>query len=221
MGKFRVVERFISINGEGARAGQLSVFIRFQGCNLDCSYCDTQYANRDDTPVTEMTTEEIIAYAQKTGIRNITLTGGEPLLQEGVEGLVNSLGNLGFQVEIETNGSVWIDDFKSLPFKAIFNMDYKLPSSGMEDRMVPENFMFLRPKDCVKFVIGAPEDLPEAEKIIRTYALTARCRVYFMPVFGEIDPAIIVDYMKERKLNGVRMHLQLQKYIWKPETRGV
>ena len=101
----RVAEKFISINGEGTRAGELAVFIRFQGCNLRCSYCDTMWANEPDCPYEEMSPEEICDYVAGTGITNCTLTGGEPLLQRDMKQLVRLLiDQCGCRVEIETNG---------------------------------------------------------------------------------------------------------------------
>jgi 7-carboxy-7-deazaguanine synthase len=107
----KVVEKFVSINGEGTRAGELAVFIRFKGCNLACSYCDTMWANEKDCPFTEMSQEEILDYVKSTGVKNVTLTGGEPLLQEGVDRLIDLLLDSDLRVEIETNGAVDLRPF--------------------------------------------------------------------------------------------------------------
>lgn len=90
--KYKVVEKFVSINGEGTCAGQLAVFIRFQGCNLNCSFCDTKWANEQDAPFTWMTEQEIYEYIKETGVVNVTLTGGEPLKREGISALLELLG---------------------------------------------------------------------------------------------------------------------------------
>ena len=100
-------------------------------------------------------------------------------------------------------------------------MDYKLPSSGMEKHMCLENFEILKKKDTVKFVSGSIEDLKKALEIIRKYDLSRRCHVYISPVFGSIEPAKIVDFMVENKLNDVNLQLQLHKFIWDPNMRGV
>lgn len=221
MEQFTLAETFVSINGEGICAGELAVFLRFHGCNLDCSFCDTKWANAVETPVTRMTTQKLVDYVQKTGVRNVTLTGGEPLLQPGIAELITALGALGYRVEIETNGSVALDKFAALPFRPCFTMDYKLPGSGMECSMCTENFFLLHTKDAVKFVVESEEDMIRASDIIHKYALTARCAVYFSPVFGNIQPEVIVNYMKSHLLNGVRLQLQLHKYIWDPRKRGV
>lgn len=221
MGQFSLVESFVSINGEGTHAGELAVFLRFQGCNLHCSFCDTSWANIDTVPTKQVTTEHLVRYVQDSGVHNVTLTGGEPLLQPDIASLVTALGALGYRVEIETNGSVPLEPFSGLSFRPSFTMDYKLAGSGMEASMLPENFSCLTARDTVKFVVGDQKDLERAVEMIRTYALTSRCAVYFSPVFGRITPSEIVKFMKQNLLNGVRLQLQMHKYIWDPQKRGV
>ena len=218
---FKVAEKFVSINGEGPRAGELAVFLRFCGCNLDCGYCDTSWANTADVKYGLASAEELVAYVKSTGVKNVTLTGGEPLLQEDIARLIVLLGESGAEVEIETNGSVPLQDIVSLSPRPSVTADYKLPSSGMEKYMLTENFSYLTLRDAVKFVVGGMCDLVRAEEIINRYSLTDRCRVYFSPVFGKIKPVEIADFMKERNLNGVRLQLQLHKIIWNPDMRGV
>lgn len=218
---YKVAEIFSSINGEGTRAGELSVFVRLCGCNLHCSYCDTSWANQPDAPFTSMTALQILQAAKETGIRNITLTGGEPLLAPGIAELVFLLSESGFSVEIETNGSIEITGLCQLPVRPIFTMDYKLPESGMEEHMCIKNFSYLSKEDTVKFVAGSAGDLEKALEIIRTYSLTEKCHVYFSPVFGKIEPAEMVEFMKTHTLNGVRLQLQLHKFIWDPMQRSV
>ena len=219
----RVAEKFISINGEGTRAGELAVFIRFQGCNLCCSYCDTMWANAADCPFEEMSPEEICDYVAETGITNCTLTGGEPLLQRDMKQLVRLLiDKCGCRVEIETNGSANLTPLTMDPqHRPVFTMDYKLPSSGCESAMRRDNFELLGREDTVKFVCGSLEDLERAHEIMQEYSLTDRCHVYFSPVFGSIEPASIVDFMQQRRLNKVRLQIQMHKVIWDPDRRGV
>ncbi len=221
MGQFSMVESFVSINGEGTHAGELAVFLRFQGCNLHCDFCDTSWANVDTVPTKQVTAEQLVQYVQESGVHNVTLTGGEPLLQPDMASLVTALGALGYRVEIETNGSVPLEPFSGLSFRPSFTMDYKLAGSGMEKFMLPENFSCLTARDTVKFVVGDCQDLERAAEIIRTYALTSRCAVYLSPVFGRITPAEMVEFMKQNLLNGVRLQLQMHKYIWDPQKRGV
>lgn len=216
-----VVEKFISINGEGAHAGELAAFIRFRGCNLSCSYCDTCWANTENAPAEYETIEELAAWVAETGVHNVTLTGGEPLLQKECGALAELLIKNGCRVEIETNGSISLERLASSEYRPVFNMDYKLPSSGMEEFMCVDNFRLLNCHDTVKFVSGSIADLEKAAKLIDKYRLKERCHVFISPVFGEIDPADIVDFMEEHKMNGVRLQLQLHKFIWEPTRRGV
>lgn len=218
---YPVMEKFISINGEGTRAGELAAFIRFRGCNLNCSYCDTRWANTHDAPAEYFTAEALARWVKETNVTNVTLTGGEPLLQEEIKALIALLIEQGNSVEIETNGSVSLASFAQMERRPVFTMDYKLPSSGMEGFMCMENFGLLEKQDTVKFVSGSMQDLECAAKIIEQYALLSRCHVYISPVFGKLNPADIVEYMIARNLNGVRLQLQLHKFIWDPDQKGV
>ena len=124
--EYKVVEKFVSINGEGQCAGELAVFVRFQGCNLNCSYCDTSWANEKDAPYQVMTEEEICTWIQQQNVTNVTLTGGEPLLQPGIDVLLKCLSRENLRIEIETNGSVGLDGFVGIGENIRFTMDYKL-----------------------------------------------------------------------------------------------
>ncbi len=221
--KYKTAEIFTSINGEGMRAGELAVFIRLCGCNLKCSYCDTMWANSESTPHKDMTASEIKNAVLKTGIKNVTLTGGEPLIAPYIKELLICLTeDESLNVEIETNGSVSIGEFAFIKNRPVFTIDYKLPSSGMEDNMCLEhNLAFIEKKDCMKFVSGCKEDLERAAEIVEKYNLTERCHVILSPVFGKIDPAFIVEFMKLKNMGKVRLQLQLHKFIWNPEKRGV
>ena len=218
----RVAEKFISINGEGVRAGELAVFVRFQGCNLRCHYCDTKWALAKDCPYEEMSPEQIHAYTKRTGIKNVTLTGGEPLLHKDMDRLLAILlADQDLRVEIETNGAVNLRKFCACPGRPVFTMDYKLPSSGYEKSMVLSNFELLSPDDTVKFVSGSTEDLEKAYQIIQEYDLLRKCHVYFSPVFGDIEPVEIVNFRMDHKLNEARLQIQMHKVIWHPDKRGV
>ena len=219
---YRVAELFSSINGEGTRAGQLAVFVRFQGCNLACAFCDTKWANEADAPCREMTAEEIVQAIRRTGIVNVTLTGGEPLLQTGIGELLERLGREpDLRIEIETNGSIDLTPYRKPEHPPCFTMDYKLPCSGMEQFMCEENLSAMESQDTVKFVAGSRADLERAATVIGQYNLTNRCHVYLSPVFGDMDPADIVEYMKQHCMNHVNLQLQLHKMIWNPDARGV
>ncbi len=220
--EFKVVEKFISVNGEGPLSGQLAVFIRFAGCNLNCSYCDTGWANERDVAYELLTAENIYEYIRSTNIRNVTLTGGEPLMQSGVDELLELLSkDKKLSVEIETNGSILIDKFILTYNLPSFTMDYKLPSSNMEHNMVIDNFKYLTKKDTVKFVVGSIEDLKKAKNIIDKYDLVEKTRIYISPVFEKISMDKIVEFMQQNKMNGVNLQIQLHKIIWDPNKRGV
>ena len=222
MAVFPVAETFLSINGEGTHAGQLAFFIRFTGCNLRCSYCDTAWANEPDAPHTAMTAEDLLDAALRSGAGCVTITGGEPMLQPDIAELLRRLCDVdGLYVEVETNGAVPLERFLSWEVRPSFTMDYKLPSSGMESRMHRPNLSLLTRQDTVKFVCGSQEDLRRAEEIIRHYGLVDSTHVYLSPVFGQIEPSEMVEYMMRRRLRGVTLQLQIHKIIWDPEKRGV
>lgn len=218
---FKVVEIFESINGEGMRAGELAVFVRMKGCNLSCNYCDTMWANEADCEFEEMTADRIVERVKKSGIKNVTLTGGEPLLQKDADKLLKLFSDeKDIRVEIETNGSVNLSPFLKYE-NTSFTMDYKLPESDMEKYMDLENFKILRKKDTLKFVASSVNDLKKAKDIIEKYDLIDRVNIIFSPVFGKIELTDIVDFLKDNKLNDVRMQLQMHKFIWDPDERGV
>lgn len=222
MPKYKVVEKFISINGEGPLAGELAIFIRLQSCNLQCSYCDTTWANCQDTPCEMMTEQDLYEYILSTGIHNVTLTGGEPLLNREIEMLLNLLGqDENLKLEIETNGSIDLLPFTQLKRRPVFTMDYKLASSGMESHMLLSNFNHLKKSDSVKFVLGNIEDLERARALIEAHELLSKCQVFFSTVFGKLSSDEVVTYMKKHKMNGVKLQLQMHKIIWDPSLRGV
>ncbi len=217
----KVVERFISINGEGRRAGELSVFIRFKDCNLSCSYCDTKWANDPNCPYEELSACDILSFVLESGVSNVTLTGGEPLLQKDMPLLLRLLGERPeINTEVETNGSVDLSLYAGA-HRPVFTMDYKLPSSGMESRMLISNLKVLSIDDSVKFVVGQTEDLRRAHDVIEKFDLVGKCQVYLSPVFGSIEPSDIVEYMSAHRMNGVRLQLQMHKCVWPPDKRGV
>lgn len=219
---YPLAERFVSINGEGTKAGMLAVFLRFPGCNLRCSYCDTAWVNEVDCPVQEFSLAELLSYVQETGVQNVTITGGEPLLQLGMEQLLVSLSELpGLQVEVETNGSVSLEKFQQAAPKVSFTMDYKLPTSLMEDQMYHPNLARLRATDTLKLVCGSLEDLKRAKELLEDSTVSQAVPVYLSPVFGRLEGAEIVAFMKEHRLVRVRLQVQMHKVIWPPEMRGV
>ena len=213
----RVIEKFVSIDGEGPTAGALSVFIRFAGCNLRCAWCDTQYA-WEAKYGEEMSAAEIFDYIKSTGIDHVTLTGGEPLLQPDIISLIARLFD--YQIHIETNGAIPVDLYR-IGGNVHFVIDYKLPDSSMEDRMDLANLNIAKKDDAYKFVIASERGLDRAIGVVRDYNLTNRTQVYFSTVFGKMKPADVVERMKMEKLCGIKLQLQLHKYIWDPKKRSV
>lgn len=212
---FNVVEIFKSIDGEGITAGYPAIFIRFAGCNLRCSYCDSMYAV-ENAKYTVMELSEILSKVEDLDCKRITLTGGEPLIQPYIDKLVMELVDRKYKINIETNGAVYLK--KIYPSQCVrFTMDYKCPSSGMEDKMIMENIKNLDTEDVLKFVVGSIEDLNTVRHI---YSFT-RANVFISPVFGKIEPKEIVKFMLEHNMNTCRIQLQLHKFIWDPDMRGV
>lgn len=222
MSSFKIAETFLSINGEGTKAGQLSFFIRFAGCNLSCDYCDTKWANAPGVPCRNMTEAELYGLVKESGAQNVTVTGGEPMIHQDIAVLLDFLcRDPALYVEVETNGSVPLESFLQQPIRPSYTVDYKLSKSGMEQYMHTENFAYLDKRDTVKFVCGSGADLRRAEEIMTQFGLIGRTNVYLSPVFGAIAPAEMVEYMKDRRLTGVTLQLQMHKVIWDPEERGV
>lgn len=234
---YKVLEIFSSIDGEGRRAGELVTFIRFSGCSLRCTWCDTSYS-QNGTEGTYMTLDDIRSKIYEFGNRNITVTGGEPLIQHNIDDLFEILLLEGFDINVETNGNHNIDKYICGDFKQRFSqdkwnevknhlwftMDYKSRSSGMQSHMDVNRFLLLRDIDVLKFVVGSEEELKDALGVIQFIRNhNVHCYVYFSPVFGMIEPYKIVDFMKEHKedMDKVRVQLQLHKIIWDPNKREV
>ena len=215
----KVNEIFGSIDGEGLRTGELATFIRLAGCNLRCRYCDTSYALKN-CDGKEMSIDEILNEAHKIGFKNITLTGGEPLIHKNVNELINRLIVEDFNVNIETNGSIDITPY--LKNNVLITMDYKTPGSGEVEKMLLSNISKLRESDVLKFVCNK-DDLEHVTKVLKEYK--PKCYVYLSPIFNEIEPYELVDYLKELNkeidTSKIRVQVQLHKIIWDPTERGV
>ena len=221
---FNIVEKFLSIDGEGPSSGELATFIRFQGCNLRCSWCDTTYSWDKESTLEVLTVNEIYNYIKETGVTNVTLTGGEPLIQENIDeflDILNKDDNL--KIHIETNGAVDIQPFKKKHKRnnISYIVDFKLPSSNMTNKMNLNNLNVVDNSDVYKFVVGNNDDLQMAYELISKYELTSKCLVYLSPVSGTINMEEIVEFMKDKNLNKVRLQIQLHKVIWDKSARGV
>ena len=141
--------------------------------------------------------------------------------KKGIDVLVMALVDHGYQVEVETNGSIDVTEYALLSDIVTFTMDYKLPRSGMEHKMLLKNFLSLGENDVIKFVVSDRVDLERAYELCQGDLKECRCRFYISPVFDAIKPAEIVDFMKEKHWNGARLQLQLHKIVWSPKKRGV
>lgn len=214
----KVVEIFKSIDGEGIRAGYPATFIRLFGCNLRCSYCDTPYGY-EGNDYKEMTVDEIVQECMSLNCPRITLTGGEPLIHKDVNNLIKNLLVNGFEVNIETNGSVDVELLKFLYPQVVITMDWKCPSSGCENKMSISRLKDLKRNDVLKFVVGSKEDLERCKSIYKEQEL--ECSIFISPIFGKIEPSEIVNYMLENDMMDCRVQLQMHKFIWNPNKRGV
>lgn len=210
----KINEIFYSIQGESSKAGLPSVFIRMTYCNLRCSYCDTEYAFQEGIEISD---EDILKEAAKYNCRLVEVTGGEPLFQQGTHSLLTKLCDEGYEVMLETSGSIPIKDVDN---RVKIIMDLKCPSSNMLNKNLYENIEYLKPIDEIKFVIGNKEDYDWAKSIIDKFNLIDRFEVLISPVFGRIEPQTLSEWVLRDKLNA-RFQIQLHKHIWNPEMRGV
>lgn len=216
----KVVEIFTSIDGEGIRTGLPVTFVRLFGCNLNCSYCDTPYSHsEEEDKVKTMSVDEIVECVLCREVRRVTITGGEPLIHPGIKNLICALVANGCEVNVETNGTMPVPDEFRETKHVFFTMDYKSISSGMNGTMSLGNLNTLRCNDALKFVVGTQEDMDDMLHVID--ALECNPSIYVSPVFGEIEPAEIVDYMLRHKLYDIKVQVQLHKVIWSPNQRGV
>ncbi|MDW8465393.1 MAG: radical SAM protein [Chloroherpetonaceae bacterium] len=210
----KVNEIFFSIQGESSRMGLPCVFVRLTECDLRCTYCDTEYAFYEGE---ERSLESIIETVQSYGCNLVEITGGEPLLQDEVYPLMSRLCDLGYDVMLETGGHILVDKVNPRVKKII---DMKTPSSGMLKRNDYRNLEIASPSDEIKFVIGSRLDYDWLKKVMEEYRLAERLTVLMSVVFGELSPQTLAEWILADRLR-VRFQLQMHKYIWSPETRGV
>lgn len=212
----RVTEIFRSIQGESTHAGRPCTFVRLTGCPMRCVWCDSEYTF---TGGDHMSIDAVMAQIYAFGCNLVEVTGGEPLAQKQAFTLVERLCNEGFEVLIETGGYV---STAGLDARAKVILDVKCPASGEEPRNDWSNLERLRAdRDEVKFVIADEGDWHYAQKVIAEYDLQTRARaVLISPAWGQIDLQQLANWIAASGLN-VRMQLQLHKYIWGPEVKGV
>jgi 7-carboxy-7-deazaguanine synthase len=209
--KIKVNEIFYSIQGEGINQGLPTIFVRLSGCNLRCTYCDSMYAYEEGE---YKGIQEILLEITKFNCKRICITGGEPLSQKETLNLVDNLEN--YLISIETNGSIDVSPYTD---KVMLSIDIKCPSSESSDKMRLENLSHLTKKDEVKFVVMDEKDLKFSYDIIRKYDLTNRTNVVVSPVFGS-DYGRLVNLILREGLD-IRFGMQMHKFIWSPDRRGV
>lgn len=215
---FNVSEIFYSIQGEGTRTGFPCVFVRFQGCELRCTWCDTPYALDIKQKEKIMSLNDIINSVANYDCKYITLTGGEPLIQINISSLIDALIEKEYLVAIETNGH---QNIKNINHKAIIMLDIKAPSSGMSKFNYFDNFNYLKPIDEIKCVVSNRDDYDWLKEIILERNLLNRINALnISPAFGILEMKELAEWILQDNLNA-RIQLQLHKYIWEPNQRGV
>lgn len=210
----RISEIYVSIQGESQYAGLPCTFIRTTGCDLRCRYCDSTYAFHGGRT---MEVEAILNEVQSFGVPMVLLTGGEPMLQPDLPRLATRLLENKFRVSIETSGAHALD---SLPEEVIRIVDVKTPYSGEAGRMHPAVLQNLKAKDAIKFVLADESDYQWAKEQLPQCLFSNGPEVLFSPVHGMLDPKMLIEWILRDRLT-VRVNLQLHKYIWGADTRGV
>jgi 7-carboxy-7-deazaguanine synthase len=208
-------EVFYSVQGESTYAGRPCVFVRLTACDLRCSWCDTPYAFHEGR---KRSLAAVFDDVERYGCGLVEVTGGEPLLQEGVYPLMERLLERGKTVLLETGGH---RSTARVPGPVVTVLDIKCPGSGESSRMDWDNIARLRAHDEVKFVVKDRADYEYARDVIARHGLAARVSaLHLSPVHGVLDPKTLSEWVLADSLPA-RVQLQLHKYIWDPQTRGV
>lgn len=211
-GTLRVNEVFFSIQGESTRVGLPTVFVRLTGCPLRCRWCDTEYAFHEGA---SRSLEDLLAEVRRHPARHVCVTGGEPLAQPAVHGLMTALADAGLEISLETSGAL---DTSAVDPRVRVVMDLKCPDSGEVERNRWANLAHLRPHDEVKFVIASRGDYEWMRDLLQREGLAQRCTVLASPVWGEADPADLAAWVLADGLD-VRLQVQLHKVLWQ-DARG-
>jgi 7-carboxy-7-deazaguanine synthase len=210
----KINEIFYSIQGESTYAGCPTVFIRTTGCNLRCTYCDTQYSYYDGE---WLSLDLILQKVSSFGANYVCITGGEPLLQSAVLDLMNSLCDLGYKLSLETSGS---KNCAQVDPRVKIILDIKTPSSGAKNSFLIENLDVIPSTAEIKFVICSDEDLEWAETMCHQYNLYKKFTVLYSPSYPNIDAKWLAEKILQKK-SSARLQLQQHKYIWSPLARGI
>ncbi len=209
-----VNEIFKSIQGESSHSGRPCIFIRLTGCNLRCTWCDTEYAFYEGKP---KSVQDILDAIEPLGIPLVEITGGEPLLQEEVYELMNALLAKDYQVLVETGGGVSV---AKVPERVIKILDVKCPGSGEAEKNLWENLDHLNLHDEVKFVLADRADYEWTKEILERHNILRKVQVLFSPVYDRLDLKELAAWVLEDNLP-VRVQTQLHKVIWGKDAIGV
>jgi 7-carboxy-7-deazaguanine synthase len=206
----RIHEIFFSLQGEASRVGLPTAFVRLSGCPLRCGYCDTPYAFQGGET---LELDEILSRVAATGAHHVTVTGGEPLAQKDCLPLLKQLCDAGYDVSLETGGSL---DISGVDARVSVILDIKTPGSGEVEKNFWANLKLLKHADEVKFVLCGREDYEWAKQLLSQQALAAICPVLFSPVYGQLDGRELAEWILADRLP-VRFQLQLHKILWGEE----
>ncbi len=212
--RLKVHEIFYSIQGESTFAGRPCVLVRLTGCQMRCTWCDTEYAFYEGS---WMTRDQILEQVADHGCPLVELTGGEPLLQPGAFPLLTELCDAGYEVLVETGGGV---DISRVDPRVRRILDVKCPASGESEANHWPNLDVLRATDELKFVIADENDYRWAAGLVRDRKLGEICPVHISPVHGTVDLEALAGWILRDRFP-MRLQLQMHKLIWSPETRGV
>jgi len=209
--RLRISEIFYSLQGESRSVGFPTVFVRLTGCPLRCVYCDTTYAFKGGE---WMAQDDVLARVAGFHPRYVTVTGGEPLAQQAVLPLLTQLCDAGYEVSLETSGSM---DLEGIDSRVVTVMDIKTPGSGEMEKNRWENLQRLSEKDQIKFVLCDRADYDWASRQLHERELATQCEVLFSPVQGQLEPVELADWIVQDNLP-VRFQLQLHKILWGNEA---
>ncbi len=210
----QVSEIFFSIQGESTYVGMPCAFIRLAGCNLECGWCDTDYAKSVEG-ASDMSIDEILVEVKKLNTKLVEVTGGEPMVQADTVELTALLLDEGYEVLMETNGSV---DMSPLDDRVVKVIDIKCPMSGHDGSFRMDNLGLINERDEVKFVIGDEADYEYAKRFMEENIQDRTLNVLFAPVRPDLTPSVLADWILRDGLH-VRLQLQLHSYIWEEEGK--